>query len=65
MSADADYQLGTITIGLALEDDDVTVAIELPWGELSVLQMLGMLDLARDAILHPDEDAYDDEDNDE
>lgn len=47
--------IGTITVALVLNGDDTMVRIELPEADLSQVQMLGMLDLARDAILHPPE----------
>lgn len=54
------YVVGTITVSLKVRDSDTVVGITLPREELSVVQMLGMLELARDAILNPEAD---DEDN--
>lgn len=58
---DEEVTIGTITVSLVLSGDDTMVRIELPESDLGQVQMLGMLDLARDAILHPGDAEDDDE----
>lgn len=59
-----DLTIGTITITKYLSDDAVLVSIEAsdPDGDrLPLVDALGMLELAKDSLLHPPDDDGDDE----
>lgn len=47
-----DVEVGRITITMRLTDDDQLVNVDFD-DDLAVVSVLGMLDLARDTVLHP------------